>query len=69
MTRDLRARIAAIGEAAARRTAKAAAARIAAALPGIAVEAVGTEVVLRARGLERRLARDPVLRWIGSLWR
>jgi hypothetical protein len=62
-------RIEAIAREAVRRTARAAAARIAAALPGVEVEAGDDRVVLSGRGLARRLSRDPVLRWLGSLWR
>lgn len=69
MTGGSDARIAAIAAAAERRGVAEATARIAAALPDVTVEADGNRIVLSGRGLARRLARDPVLRWPGGLWR
>jgi len=40
-----------------------------AALPGVAVTSDADGVTLAGRGLERRLADEPALRWIGSLVR
>lgn len=69
MTDRSSARIAAIAAAAERRATADAAARIANALPGVGVEVAGSRITLSARGLARRVARDPVLRWLGRLWR
>ncbi|WP_404336195.1 hypothetical protein AB2M62_18525 [Sphingomonas sp. MMS12-HWE2-04] len=40
-----------------------------AALPGLAVTAESDRVVIRGRGLARRLLADPALRWLGGLIR
>ena len=39
------------------------------ALPGVAVTSDADGVTLAGRGLSRRLADEPQLRWIGSLMR
>lgn len=38
-------------------------------LPGVEVRATDDGIELKGRGLIQRLAREPVLRWIGKLFR
>lgn len=69
MRARLEARGVAIAAEARQRAIVALAERVAAEVPGVAVEPQEDGVVLSGRGLARRLIDEPVLRWIGSLMR
>ena len=60
------ARIEAIGAARAEALAEQLAARIDVELPGVRAERRGSDVALHGRGLARRAATDPALRWIAG---